>query len=390
MERRYLTPEFIDRLVPPTRGDRWIADTSLRGFGVRLWAGKTRGKSFAIRVRGKDGQTIREAILPAESRWLQYARERAEDRIQKIKGREPTPTFRERMQQKWQPRLRKMSFDDLAKLAIEIQRRTVKSTQYVDDNWSRYNSFAAQELGKRKAHTVTAEDMFGVIKLLDHKPAQKRNLHSFFTYMLNLAWTLSPDFRVAAVGLQRGDLISYQKKEYYYDNKLKLETKDFRELFKILKREKVHVQKAYFIHLMFLLGSDVSPRKLLQARTEEFFITKPITFRDFWNDNKKETHTYVYWKPHFVKKKYFSYRLQDDEIDVLRKIFRYNQKIFPDSPFLFPSLRSAKSGHMTSFIDYWHQIKSKTGLPDMPLRKLVGNYMWAKNRHFKLLDPETL
>lgn len=119
VERLHLTPELVDSLEPPETGERWIADAGLRGFGVRLWAGKKGGGAcFAIRVRSHDGRLIRESFSPrAEQAWRAQAalsrlsqrgerqlslgllhadaREWAIDRICEFKGR-PTRAGRRR------------------------------------------------------------------------------------------------------------------------------------------------------------------------------------------------------------------------------------------------------------------------------------------------------
>ena len=40
--RAFLTSELIDQLEPPDKGELWIADTHQPGFGIRLWAGKSK------------------------------------------------------------------------------------------------------------------------------------------------------------------------------------------------------------------------------------------------------------------------------------------------------------------------------------------------------------
>ncbi len=65
MHRRLLTPEFVDGIMPPERGEIWIADTRVRGFGLRVWASKGPDfKAFAIRKNACSGGTIRKAFQP--------------------------------------------------------------------------------------------------------------------------------------------------------------------------------------------------------------------------------------------------------------------------------------------------------------------------------------
>lgn len=116
MMRRLLTAEFVDGLVPPTHGEIWIADTEVRGFGVRLWAHRSgTGKVFCIRKTDKNGRSIRKTFQPFADggtfiRWglrqdqslfdpdnqlilglfLESAREWARVEIDRIKGRIPS------------------------------------------------------------------------------------------------------------------------------------------------------------------------------------------------------------------------------------------------------------------------------------------------------------
>lgn len=60
VDRRRLTRQVVAGLAPPDRGERWIADTELRGFGIRLWAAREGpGLAYAIRVTDREGRKIR-------------------------------------------------------------------------------------------------------------------------------------------------------------------------------------------------------------------------------------------------------------------------------------------------------------------------------------------
>ncbi|MEO0682200.1 MAG: hypothetical protein AAF192_17480 [Pseudomonadota bacterium] len=65
VERRRLDPAFVDAAEAPERGERWIADTAVRGFGLRLWrsAGATRW-AFALRRTDTEGRAVRRTFDP--------------------------------------------------------------------------------------------------------------------------------------------------------------------------------------------------------------------------------------------------------------------------------------------------------------------------------------
>ena len=114
----------MNNLSAPAHGERWIADTEVRGFGVRMWSGNSKGKSYAIRVKDKNGKMVRETIYSVREGSLEYVRNLALIRINELKGTQTSLTFRERMRMKWKIKLRNMSLDDLASLAAELQIRS--------------------------------------------------------------------------------------------------------------------------------------------------------------------------------------------------------------------------------------------------------------------------
>lgn len=70
MPRRLLTKAFVDQLAPPKSGEIWIADTVLRGFGLRCWRNKkSSGAAFGIRKVDKDGRPVRKTFHPWQDTW---------------------------------------------------------------------------------------------------------------------------------------------------------------------------------------------------------------------------------------------------------------------------------------------------------------------------------
>lgn len=68
--RAYLTKEFINSISLPEKGERWISDTVIKGFGLRIWRfGHTTGAAFAIRTTDFDGKSVRRTYQP----WVDYS-----------------------------------------------------------------------------------------------------------------------------------------------------------------------------------------------------------------------------------------------------------------------------------------------------------------------------
>lgn len=62
VQRRFLTPDFVNSVQPPVKGEVWIADTEVKGFGLRLFVSMQGGKSYSIRVSDKSKRTVRRAF----------------------------------------------------------------------------------------------------------------------------------------------------------------------------------------------------------------------------------------------------------------------------------------------------------------------------------------
>ena len=78
MRRVKLTERYIAGIAPPSRGEVFVWDTEVPGFGVRLWG---KSKAYVVQVR-LYGRTRRKVLGRPGEVELSDARERA----QKIKG----------------------------------------------------------------------------------------------------------------------------------------------------------------------------------------------------------------------------------------------------------------------------------------------------------------
>jgi hypothetical protein len=62
VQRRLLTADFVNNILPPEKGELWIADSKVRGFGLRLFASKGGGKSFCVRTTDETGMVLRKSF----------------------------------------------------------------------------------------------------------------------------------------------------------------------------------------------------------------------------------------------------------------------------------------------------------------------------------------
>jgi hypothetical protein len=64
MKRMLLTSQTVREIVPPAKGEIWVSDTVIKGFGLRLWknpSGKV-GGAYSIRIKDEDGNSRRQTF----------------------------------------------------------------------------------------------------------------------------------------------------------------------------------------------------------------------------------------------------------------------------------------------------------------------------------------
>ena len=136
----HLTTAIVNAAIPPENGEAWIADTVVKGFGLRLVMGKNGGgRNFGLRVRNRNGKSVRETFNPhsnASEWWIRRklalsfgdageqeittgdfvdaARRWAKDRIIQLKG---GYSYSDRCNLRWEraaERVQAMTFGEMA------------------------------------------------------------------------------------------------------------------------------------------------------------------------------------------------------------------------------------------------------------------------------------
>jgi hypothetical protein len=363
MKRRLLTPEFVDAIAIPEDGETWIADTKVRGFGVRAWAGKRGGgKAYAIRVAGVGGRMVR-LTYPLPQRHqpsnalgilLEDARSWGRDEVDFLKGRR---TLRQELEENQRPVKRDISKRGLGELAsakLQGMRLLGASQSYVDNLEKLFFNSIPENLLCRPIKAVSARKLAGALKQLDDKPGQARALRAMMGQILKSAAEFEPS---------AWRLLGLTQKLYTPDyegrrqRKVDLRYSEgfFEKLFSRLESEERDWQQAYFIRLLFEFN--VPARRLLNAQWRTFIDN--LWFP--WLPSERK-----YWHLH-------GQRIEGDASRLLAQLKIRNEVDFPGNPFLFPSRKSV-SGHMTSFRPYWQRVAAETGVKPEKLRTLVSTY----------------
>lgn len=154
MQRTRLTERFVAGIAPPSRGEVFVWDTEVVGFGVRVWG---TSKAYVVQVR-LYGRTRRKVLGKPGEVELSDARERA----QKIKGaiadgRDPF-TEALRVRESWTLRDAQDYFLGAYALKRHLDKEYKRNSQTLGDNhfprawWQRkLSSFTQDEIAARHA-----------------------------------------------------------------------------------------------------------------------------------------------------------------------------------------------------------------------------------------------
>jgi hypothetical protein len=187
VERRLLTPEFVHSASPPPHGERWIADTKLRGFGLRLWTNRSGGnKAFALRVLSADGFSVRKTFhLTGQWRtdldfaygdrknthglgeYLEDARKWARDEIDDEKCRLTVSQEYEVDSEDASDRVQQMTLEAAAQSLIFGMRANGRSEKYVERLDKLFYNSVSQKLRKTPLKQLSAK---AVAKCLGRVP----------------------------------------------------------------------------------------------------------------------------------------------------------------------------------------------------------------------------
>lgn len=339
--RRRLTPAFVDALRPPRKGEVWIADVAVPGFGIRAWDGRTKFKTFAIRAVDKDGKKVRMNICDADGRLLEYARGIAIKQLLILKGHIDKLSSTQRLEISV-PRL---SLSEWMARIFELKRREGANPNYIEQLQELYANYADPQIGQMRLAELTLEEVRSCVRGLSKLPSQARKLQS----LLHLSLEFAGRFCDACAGIAY-QLTEESNFDYYPYGapSFGLTTEDFKPLFEKLTFDQANRQLALFIMGVLLLG--VRPKELLRSKWDQ------ISDGYFTPLRRAE------WR------RFIDRILIDELLDwYFQEVRKQCDIINPGSDFLFPSNKSLKTGHLTSYQKYWNALRHEFGFPNEQL-----------------------
>lgn len=373
-EHRRLTPEFVDAVPPPERGERWIGDTDIRGFGLRLWATRTgAGKAFAIRTSVFNGKDIRltfdlqgsiawRLALPGSEpgslgSYLASARRWARQEIDRLKERVPRSERLRRLRiQKAEQRLLG-TIQEIADDMLKDMRQRKLGNPYIDRLDKLLSLHLPSTVRSAPLAEIAPRDIATALSAANLSPTALHLLRAFIDRIFREVaparpslWNFSRDLNDQFHQLQ-GD-----RYDTRFPELKNLTEDDYEQIFQRLEAEPIYWQQAICIRLFFKFWTPFY--RLMGAE---------------WNDIVDRR-----WRPYppsewRLNVRYGS-RIDDHAAALLDRARRLGTEEFGPTPYWFPSKFGRKFGHIRTVDTIWRNTLYDLQSRYYPLREVALNY----------------
>ena len=378
VHRVLLTPEYVDGLEAPPKGEAWVADAALLGFGVRLWAGKRGGSArYAIRARDRSGRIVRESFSvwsdqswrarhkaynliregnfdPSLGLFLGEAREWARDRLTMLRGGLTREQRRHRRYAQAAALVESYSLDRMAEMAFTKLRKSGRKDEYVIQLMKLFASISP-ELRQSTLAKIRLRKLAEEIAAPTLPFGQSKALQAFVGHLFARAKRWHGPLGRAADVLNRAIYaVRRKRKEPRFPEILLISNDDTNRLFRRLESESQFWRQALAIRLYFETRAKM--RRVLGAEWDQII-------DGVWYPYSPSQRRHWYLGREFLNE---SARAT---LDLAMTRLRAEGL---SSAFVFPK-RDA-SGPITTIHRYWYRLTREFGWVGLPLSHVVQRY----------------
>jgi hypothetical protein len=375
IERLHLTSEFINAAIPPERGERWIGDAEISGFGLRLWATRSgEGKAFAIRTAALDGKSVRRTFDPRDSfeyryapllgcepgelgSYLASARRWAGYEITRLKGRVSRLEKRENIRIGTAEQTLLSTVQEAAENLFDGMRRRNLSEPYIDRLDKLFSVHLPDTIRSALLAKVTASDIAIALSAADLSPTALRLVRVFIGRIFEEAAPAQPS--LLHFTRELGDRLHQLRGERYdlrFPELKDLTEEDYEKIFQRLEAEHIYWQQAMCVRLFFEFWTPFY--RLMGARWDGIIDRR--------------------WYPYPLSERRLNLRYggrADGQVAaLLDRAHRLGTEKFGPNPYWFPSKFGRKFDHIRTVDTIWRNTLHDIRLRYFPLREVALNY----------------
>jgi hypothetical protein len=386
VERARLTPQLIFDAKCPGEGEHWIADTKIKGFGLRLWATKSGGqKAFAVRVSDPDSKKIRRTF-DASNAWrtklelsymdkgrfglgeyLDEAREWARDEIDKIKRR-PTVHDENRLEHHATSHLiRSLPLQRAADAIILGLKANNASQRYCDRLDKLFATHVPGKLKQTPLAKLNPKQVAKAIVKANASPGNVRILRSFLSQIIERGASFDgPMGRFHDKFANEFSVQWERSRDVRYPELRRLRAEKYQEIFRALESDEEYWQQSMAIRIYFAFHAPL--KRILAGQWRQIYGK--------------------HWYPYLPNEKEYWFECRDeikeDIQKLLDKIRRLGERDFNGSDLWFPSNHSRSVRHIRTVEHAWQRALRKSRLRYYPLREFSRSFREFNNPSYYL------
>lgn len=373
VQRAILSKTIVDSFEAPMRGEAWIADTKLRGFGLRVWRSPSGAPkaAFSVRTTTSEGRSIRRAVPawtcrsrhrdqhhdlywedplyePSLGELTTIAREVARDIIDVLKER---PTLREEddaEKRRTQLRVGNYTFGKAASVVIEGLRRAGRSKRYCDRLDKLFFTHVSKELRTKALVRVTKRDVARVLSRRSLSVGNMRVLRPLIGRCLDLPDRVGIRGKFRTWQLRKLEIHGRRPNENIWPESRVAE-------FRSYLRAHEYWQQAACMEVYLETGIPLAV--LRRAKAEDIYDVKYRRHDQEWTAVEL----------HLGNSRKHRARIDAPILDLLMTCNERCLEEFEESSYLFPSPVKARIDHIKSCDHVWNDARTKFRLGEMTL-----------------------
>jgi hypothetical protein len=377
VERARLTPRLVFEAACPASGERWISDTKIKGFGLRLWSTKSGGqKAFAIRISDAHSRKVRRTFDPSTSwrarfkfqhsnrvnayglgEYLEEAREWARDEIDRLKGR---PTLRDEHWNRHRDAgelVLALTLNDAASARLKGLASKNASEDYIYQLNKLFALHIPDEMKCTPLGKLNPKHTARTLVRSDASPGNVRALRSFLSQIIERGAAFhGPLLRFHDEFAQEFVLQWERNRDVRYPELRRLRPTRYQSLFNALEADEEYWQQAMAIRLYFAFHAPLS--RVLASQWQQ-------VHKKYW---------YPYW-PNEKELWFESREAIDDSISkLLVRVRNLGERDFGATAYWFPSRHGRNANHIRSVEHAWQRALRASQIRYYPLREFSRSF----------------
>lgn len=369
VERAILSQSIVDGADVPQVGEKWISDTKVQGFGLRVWrkSDGSAGKSYCVRASDQLGKSHRRTLdvtslfewrlatwnnsqsvnkgLPSLGQFIEAARDWARDTVDEIKGR-PTLEGEEKIQrQAYQSSASKRTVRRLAEVILRSYSVNGASQSYIDRLDKLFFGHAPAKLLDRPVSSLTEQDISELANFKVVTPGNLKFLRPFIGRVFELDSRLS-NTRDLYYALRLDATKDDQDQSSEQEILANWGDGEINQFFDFLLAEKKYWQQATCLYFYFSF-SRAPLSQLMAARWKQFYEFKSNTADNIGSESSRR----IAWC--YRDAAWFHESVSSRDLAVLSDLRASSLSNSDGNEFLFPSPFGEKNDHIRSIDHVW-------------------------------------